>query len=80
VIHVRQKWAIRHESDNKLDGRRVWLACSHGGLPILFGTRAEARAYIGKVFGHHKRPDLQREPFGWKMPRAVRVAVSVTEV
>jgi len=45
---------------------------------VLFTSRAAARAWIKAKHGYiAKRPDLRREPFGWFMPRPVRVTVSV---
>ena len=45
---------------------------------MLFKTRAEARAYIAERWGYIKRrPDLRAKPFEWRMPRAVRVIVTV---
>jgi hypothetical protein len=46
-------------------------------LPVLFRTRAEARRWIEANHGYiRRRPDLQREPHGWRMPIAVRVEVT----
>jgi hypothetical protein len=43
----------------------------------LFRTRRECRAYIKVRYGYMwTRPDLRAEPFGWFLPRAVRVEVN----
>lgn len=48
----------------------------HGPLTV-YRTRREARAWIEEHFGYLRhRPDLRAEPFGWRMPRAVRVTVT----
>lgn len=74
------KWAIKWRSDNALDGKRERLGCGHTGLPIIFRTRAEAQTFIRQTYGYiAKRPDLRREPHGWKMPKAVRVRIIVEE-
>jgi hypothetical protein len=68
-------WAAEVVSVNRLDGRRSHLA--HEGLvPRLFPTRAECRAFIDARYGYIRdRPDLQREPHGWRVPRAILVRV-----
>jgi len=46
------------------------------GLPLLFRTRAEARAWILKNYGYIKtRKDLREPPHNWRVPLAVRVKV-----
>jgi len=71
------RWGVLWRSENKLDGyneRVQWDA----GMPLLFFTKAEAKKYIDEKFGYIKaRPDLKKEPHGWKMPTPVRVQVSV---
>jgi hypothetical protein len=83
-------WAVKWVSDNELDGHREHLLGAAnivkpeevGGYNIMvFGSRRHARAYIEENYGYVRtRPDLRREPHGWKMPRAVKVAVVVMEV
>ncbi len=47
-------------------------------LPVLFRTRAEARAYINEKYGYIRdREDLRRPPHSWRVPVAVRVRVSL---
>lgn len=82
-------WAVKWISDNELDGHSEHLlGAAHVGKPdelggytiMVFGSRRDARAHIKSRYGYIRtRPDLRREPYGWKMPRAVRVAVKVTE-
>jgi hypothetical protein len=70
------RWGALWRSYNALDGKREHLLCENGN-PLLFRTRAEARAYIAKRYGYIKeREDLRREPHGWMLPKAVRVKVS----
>jgi hypothetical protein len=46
--------------------------------PALFRTRRAAQAYIEERYGYIRaRPDLRSNPHGWRMPKAVRVTVSV---
>lgn len=69
------RWGILFQSDNRLEGRTRHLQWN-GEAPFLFMTRREARAFIEKRWGYIRtRPDLKAEPHGWKMPKAVKVAV-----
>ena len=85
-------WAIEWRSDSALDGkRRCILGIGHFGAPLtplpdcygayhtmVFRSRAKAREFIRRRYGYiAERPDLRREPHGWKMPRPVRVRVDV---
>lgn len=72
------RWAVLWRSYNFLDGqRRYFFWCD--GVPLLFSTRREARAWIEIHYGYIRhRPDLRREPHGWQMPLAVRAAVSMS--
>ena len=66
-------WAAQWQSYNRLDGD-VKHILSENYLPMLFRTRKEAREYIREIYGYiAKRPDLQDEPHGWRMPRAIKV-------
>ena len=74
-------WAVEWHSRNRLDGERrhlQWHPEPGPGAYRLFRTRRECRAYIEERYGYiRNRPDLQREPHGWRMPQAVMVVVSV---
>lgn len=76
------KWGILWCSNNKLGGKREFFMWdkypNRAGVPLVFRTRKEARAHIKLKFGYIKnRPDLQKEPHGWKMPKAVKVRIVV---
>jgi hypothetical protein len=75
-------WSVKWVSDSKLDGHTEHLMNVRGlGVPMLFTTREQARIWIKTNYGYiAHRPDLRSQPHGWKMPRAVRVAVSITEI
>lgn len=48
----------------------------------LFRTRSEARAYNNKTYGYMRKPShryLRTDPFNWKMPKVVRVRVTIWE-
>jgi hypothetical protein len=73
-----QRWAAQWYSRNRLTGVTQHFLFAGGLIPVLFRTRQEARAWIAEKYGYiAKRPDLQREPHGWRVPRAVKVRVSV---
>lgn len=64
-------WGVEWHSTNSLDGESCYLIWTP-----LFRTRRECRAFVDEQFGYiRKRPDLQREPHGWRIPKAVRVVV-----
>ena len=70
-----QLWGLEWRSDNRLDGERRHIIHAFG-FPVLFRTRAEARAHRDERYGYIRtRPDLQSAPHGWRMPRPVRVEV-----
>jgi len=47
----------------------------------LFRTRRAARDYIRRHYGYiAQRADLQAQPHGWRMPRPVRVRVTLEAV
>ena len=46
-------------------------------IPKLFLTRRETREWIKEHYGYiANRPDLRRQPHGWRMPIPVRVVVT----
>jgi hypothetical protein len=87
-------WAIKWRSENALDGKREYLIgryaiTHHDELPplperegyssLVFKSRRAAAAAIKQHWGYiAKRPDLRREPHGWRVPVPVRVTVTVT--
>jgi hypothetical protein len=85
-------WAIEWRSKNRLDGETRYFMCdsslwSKAPEPyaayrrMLFETRAQARAYNKARNGDiAKRKDLRSEPHGWRMPRVVKVKVTMAEV
>lgn len=83
------RWAAKFDETNQRDGRRVQMTLlwwkrpkvEHGEVFNLFNTRRQCRAWIEEAWGYLRtRPDLRAEPHGWRMPRPVRVSVTVTEV
>ena len=71
-------WGVLWRSENKLDGKREYIMNGDRCVPVLFRTKKEANKLIQKRYGHIKdRPDLRKEPHGWKMPIPVKVKVEV---
>ena len=68
-------WAGEWRSRNMLDGETrhiIYEDC----LPKLFRTRRKCREYIQGRYGYIAlRPDLRKEPHGWRVPRAIKVRV-----
>jgi hypothetical protein len=76
-------WSIKWRSQNRLDGKVEYLLGTtvHPSRTVLFETRRQAIEYREREFGYlRKRPDLRREPHGWKMPLVMRVEVMIREV
>jgi len=72
-------WAGLWYSRNKLDGITKHLLYENC-LPKLFKTRRETISYIRSKYGYiRSRDDLRREPFGWRMPRAIRVSIIASQ-
>jgi hypothetical protein len=71
-------WAAQWRSTNRRDGPTTHLLAGNWLTPALFPTRGAARAWIEVHYGYiRSRPDLRSEPHGWRMPRAVRVRLTV---
>lgn len=69
-------WAAEWCSKNELDGERRYFM-NENCLPVLFRTRAACRAWIDAKCGYiRRRKDLQKEPFGWRMPKPVKVVIT----
>jgi hypothetical protein len=84
-------WGVRWISKNHLDGKNEHLigsvnVCFVEGLEgctgaLMFRTRKSCREYIKKKWGYiRERKDLREEPHGWRMPRAVRIKITVRDL
>ena len=73
------RWALLWRSHNALNGKSEYVLGEGPEKPVLlFQSRQDARDAIEMKFGYiRQRPDLQREPHGWRMPLPVRVKVLV---
>lgn len=72
-------WALKWRSKNKMDGYRECFIYDFG-FPLLFISRKVAREYVKQNYSYiAKRLDLQREPHGWKVPRVVRINLTMEE-
>jgi hypothetical protein len=68
-------WAGQWHSFNRLDGD-VRHILYENNLPKLFRTRKLCREFIKEKYGYiAERQDLQKEPHGWCMPKAIKVNV-----
>ena len=73
------RWGALWRSENNLEGRERCIMWE-SECPMLFRTRAQARKWIHENYGYiAKRPDLRREPHGWRMPVPVRVEVRLAD-
>lgn len=68
-----KRWGILWRQENKLDGKTEHIYFQ-GGFPILCYTRKQAQARKQELLGYiAERKDLQREPYGWKIPKVVKI-------
>ena len=74
---VRNTWGVMWHSKNWLDGERKSLMNHNDtGLPALFRSRREARAWVKDRYGYIlERPDLKKQPHGWFQPYPVKVEI-----
>ncbi len=71
------RWAALWRSENRLDGKTEYIICENLS-PVLFKTRKKTREFIEERYGYiRERKDLREEPHGWKIPRPVRVKISI---
>ncbi|MFA5386041.1 MAG: hypothetical protein WC364_15530 [Eubacteriales bacterium] len=71
-------WAAEWRAKNK-DGETKHLVYDSRCIPELFRTRQECREWIEEKYGYIKtRKDLREEPFGWRLPVAVKVHIELT--
>ena len=70
------RWALKWCSKNNAD-YIIYDNC----LPKFFLTRKEARKYANKKYGYIKtRIDLRQEPHNWRIPRAIKVKITIQEI
>jgi len=73
-------WGVLQRQKNRLDGKQEYLMLRREGGFLLFDTRQQARDEINARFGYIRdRPDLRKEPHGWKMPIPVRVKITTAK-
>lgn len=71
------RWAVKWHDFFHYDGL---FGSEFGSRPLLFPTKAKAKAYIDDKWGYIRdRPDLRRPPHNWRMPKAVKVEVILRE-
>lgn len=71
------RWGALWHCKCKLDGVTEHICFEHC-LPALFIRKGDAQEWIRKHYGYiAKRKDLRAEPFGWRMPKPVRVSIAL---
>ena len=69
------RWAVKWSSKNKLYGYQEHFMYDRC-CPLLFTSRAAAKTYVNDVWGYlRNRPELRKEPHGWRMPKPIKVRV-----
>lgn len=52
----------------------MWKNC----YPLLFVTKKQAKEYADKEWGYlRKREDIRRAPHFWRMPKIIRITLSM---
>jgi len=76
-------WGVRWESKNAIDGVQRYLigSCGVPPIPLMFETKRECLEYIKANYGYIRtRKDLRDEPHGWRVPKAIRIEVTVKDL
>lgn len=69
-------WGALFRSANPSRAHLIFRGCT----PELFRTKREAKLWIDEWYGYVRtRADLRKPPHSWRMPRPVRVKVSIEE-
>lgn len=77
ACRVKLRWAVKWHGRYHYDGEFLG---PYGSRPLLFPTKAKAKAYINDKWGYIRDSlDLRRPPHNWRMPKAVRVEVILRE-
>ena len=74
---TRYCWGALWYSKNILDGITKHIIYENC-LPALFRTKKEAMQFIKQKYGYiATRKDLREEPHGWRMPKPIRIKISL---
>ena len=77
TVKPRKLWGVLWRSNRRATGVPMRLVSCGNGIPALFLTRREARAWIKERYGYiPNRPDMHGCPHGWKMPIPIHITVS----
>lgn len=80
---ILRRWALEWTQNIQLDGfRQHLLAFDYLRPPHInvFRTRREAQAFCKERYGYiARRGDLRREPHCWRVPKVVRVIVTIAK-
>ena len=67
-------WGLQWYSKNIQDGVTKHLLFDGDCKPLLFRYRKEALSARDNVYGYiRNREDLRNEPYGWRLPRPVKI-------
>jgi hypothetical protein len=76
--NVRHAWAAEWHQVNKLDGLTNYLMAGLTTRLTLFATKKACQEWIRDNYGYIRtRKDLRVEPHCWRVPKAVRVTVTI---
>jgi hypothetical protein len=73
-------WAVMWQDGNGSDNYLVRWPGDSGVVVKLFKYRKLAKQWIDSEFGFiRKREDLRRPPHCWRMPKPVKVRITIVE-
>ena len=73
------RWGAKWRSKNKLDGITEHIVFDNLD-PVLSHTKKGITEFIKERYGYiAKRKDLRQEPHGWRMPKPIKLKITMTE-
>ena len=77
---VLYRWGIKWNLKNKLDGVTGYFMFSDYKI-LQFFTKREAKQWVKENYSYiATRKDLRQEPFGWRMPKVIKIKITISEV
>lgn len=73
-----QRWGVLFVYKNKIDGAKKYIDFENYA-PVFFFTKQEAIQYIKMKYGYiAKRKDLRQEPYKWRMPKPIKLKITMS--
>lgn len=84
-IFKREAWAVMFDSTHEEIGRIRHLVCDwdgeQPGLGVsLFWSRKEAEEHAREFYGYTLKPENRKPPLNYRLPKPVRVRITVEPI